>query len=88
MVHVIDYKVQNDTPEFLLFQKLNYTKWDPIENVLKSVENFCKHFELKYCTLDLQKVMQLIDSKSKTEKSNKAFGSSTGTITFTKMVQF
>lgn len=37
MVHIIDYKIQNDTPEFLLFQKINYTKWDAIDSVLKKI---------------------------------------------------
>lgn len=30
MVNVIDYRVQNDRPEFIMFQKINYSRWDEI----------------------------------------------------------
>lgn len=56
----------------MLFQKINYKKWDQIEDILNNIEKFTKKYEIKYCTLDLQKVMQLIESKSKNfEKGNK-----------------
>ena len=60
MVQIIEYKIQNDSTEFLMFQKSQYSKWDQIDHILKAIENFCCHYEIKYCTLDLQKVLDFL----------------------------
>ena len=37
MIPITDYKIQDDLPEFLLFQKNNYSLWSEIEETLKCI---------------------------------------------------
>jgi hypothetical protein len=69
MVRVIDYKVQNDSTDFLVFQRTNYSKYDQIQALLFQVENFTKHYQIRDCTLDLTKVLQLVNANTKTQKA-------------------
>ena len=42
MINVIDFHIQKDRQEFLVFQKMNYTKWNEIDVFSKAVEDFCE----------------------------------------------
>ena len=69
MINVVDYYIQKDRQEFLMFQKIHYNKWDEIEVFLKIVEQFCRHYEINYCVLDLQKGLDLIEITKKMMES-------------------
>ena len=60
MINVIDFHIQKDRQEFLVFQKMNYTKWNEIDVFLKAVEDFCELYKINYCSLNLQKGLDLI----------------------------
>ena len=65
MINVIDFHIQKDRQEFLVFQKMNYTKWNEIDVFLKAVEDFCELYKINYCSLNLQKGLDLIQIQGK-----------------------
>jgi hypothetical protein len=50
------YKCQNDTKDFLRFQKRYYKRWEEIHSILRALEKFAEHYCLPAITVQTGKV--------------------------------
>lgn len=59
-VDIIDFKIQNESKEFLLFQRVNFKKWDDILFVLQCLEKFCEIYKINETQINLKRVLELV----------------------------
>lgn len=59
-VEIIDFKIQNESKEFLLFQRVNFKKWDDILFVLQCLEKFCEIYKINETQINLKRVLELV----------------------------
>lgn len=65
--------MQNETIEFLTFQRINFKKWEDISFLLNCIEKFCSIYEIESGRIDLKRVLELIEEVDKKELLKETF---------------
>lgn len=72
-MNVIDYKIENETEEFLQFQRLNFKRWEDVLFVLNCIEKFCMLYDIREGRVLMKRVLELVDDAERKENLKAEF---------------